>query len=379
MASGSSGHGSKARGAGGAPSGAAAAPFPDSALPRARRLANLPAVDLVGHLVNRNRSSDFADVALELITRERKSAGAVARARAAEEAAARLRGEMVARERVAAAVEERLQAEIREWKRRAAEAEACLEAAYAGGRDDDISKEHGDAPPSRWSLTLWPGGYVLTDEEEEAPPLQVASGKRKEKAVASSPIKLSKKFKLRRARGGGSCSNAVPELEADTSAEAEAEKDPWLAWEEAQDALAILPGAGSGWCDLHDAPKETGTKQGSVGEHDQRSEDKIGGEPPEGPAQNPVALAAVTPPAGVEEAIASRGGAVPEPEEASEESNMTETDRLLRNKGPIFRMVFKALKEKERQATLASASQPKNIRWWLHAPVRDGDKGAPQQ
>jgi hypothetical protein len=58
---------------------------------------------------------------------------------------------------------------------------------------------------------------------------------------------------------------------------------------------------------------------------------------------------------------------------------MTETDRLLRNKGPIFRMVFKALKEKERQATLASASQPKNIRWWLHAPVPDGDKGAPQQ
>nr|TKW34710.1 hypothetical protein SEVIR_2G323800v2 [Setaria viridis] len=381
MASGSSGHGSSAHG--GAPSGGAAAPSPDAAFHGARRLANLPAADLVGYLIRRNRrASDFVDVALVLTARERRLAEAEARARAAEEAAARLRGEMAARERraaeaqdltrrLAAAAEERLQAEIRASQRRATEAEARLQA-YAGGHD------HRDiAPPSRWSLK-WTADSALTDDEEEETqaeeeeaPLQVASGKRKE-AVASSPGKLLKKLKLW-AWGGSSCSNAVPESEADTTDEGEAE-DPWPAWEEDEDALAIIPGG----YDLQDALEETETKQG-VGEHDQ-PEDKMGGEPErfEHEPENPVALAVVTPgndlPPNDDGVEASRG-VVPEPE-AREESKMTEIagNGSLRKKGMIYKMVFKALKEKERQATLASASQP-NLRCWLHAPLPEDRAG----
>ena len=288
-------HGSRGRG-GGAPARAAAPAAPDDARPGARRLAGMPAADLVGHLIRRNRrASDFVDVALVLAARERRLAEAEARVSAAEEAAARLRDEIAARERGAAeaeaqihrlvaATEAQLQAEIREWQRRATEAEARLQA-FAGGRDDhcELAREDeqhgfegaGIGAPSSLKMTTGPAlapsvlqaelhgdgtevGIVgiadLTGHEGEAQaeedgrrreeaPLQVASGKRKESAAASSEGHRWKKLKLR--DWGGRCSNAVSESEANTRDESESESEAEDAWDD-QYALAIVPDG----CDL---------------------------------------------------------------------------------------------------------------------------------
>ncbi|CAL5072761.1 unnamed protein product [Urochloa decumbens] len=80
-------------------------------------LATLPAAELVVHLFNHRRASDFADVALVLAARESRLAEA--------EAQIRRGGEK----------EERLLAEIRAWERRATEAEALLLRAGVRGPD----------------------------------------------------------------------------------------------------------------------------------------------------------------------------------------------------------------------------------------------------
>ncbi|OEL37071.1 hypothetical protein BAE44_0001913 [Dichanthelium oligosanthes] len=289
MASGYRGCGSRARGGAlaraAAPAPPAPVPIPDP------QLADLPAADLIGHLIRRNcRGSDFVGVALVLAARERRLADAEARIRAADEAEGRLLAEIAARERSAAeateaqirclvaatATEVRLQAEIHAWQRRAAEAEGRLQA-YVGGRDhhevawEDNQQQEPALPAPVLQAELHDQGAevgvlgiaVLTGHEEEAQveeegrreetPLLVVSGKRKEFVVSFEGKEAdedhgtasSKKLKLR----GGRCSCAASESEANTIDEAEAE-DGW----EDQYALAIVPGR----CDLPEASLEIG-------------------------------------------------------------------------------------------------------------------------
>ncbi|CAN6198977.1 unnamed protein product [Urochloa humidicola] len=269
MASGSRGHGRGSRARGGAPAlppAPAAAPAPALVAVTNPQLVNLPATDLVARLIGCNRrASDFVDVALILSSRERRFAEAEARARAAEEVAARLRREIAAEAQIRHAVattELRLRAEIRAWQSRATVAEARLRLqAHAGGGVADLAGEE----------------EGKEQEEEQGRPEDAAvSGKRKE-AVALSPDKRLKKLIKLRAEGG-SCSNAVlPESEADAIDEAEVDAC------EDQDALAIVP---------------VGRDKQGVGEDDDQPEEKTGGET-EGfelePQMNPVALPVVAP------------------------------------------------------------------------------------
>ncbi|CAL5082920.1 unnamed protein product [Urochloa decumbens] len=82
-------------------------------------LASLPAAELVVHLYNHRRASDFADVALVLAARESRLAEAEAQIRRGSEK------------------EARLLAEIRAWERRATEAEAALRLLRADVRGPD--------------------------------------------------------------------------------------------------------------------------------------------------------------------------------------------------------------------------------------------------
>jgi hypothetical protein len=298
------------------------------------------------------------------------------------------------------------------------------------------------------------GGIVgiadLTGHEEEAQakkkgrrreeaPLHVASGKRKESAAASSEGKRSKKLKLR--AGRGRCSNAVSESEANTRDESESESEAEDAWDD-QYALTIVPDG----CDLPEVSPEIGDAPGTRTEPKHCGTDMSveGNHEPE----NLVALAVVAPghelppdggveARGVQEAggqkpevartaasayAQARGDSGDEPEngvldmggspdpaathtgaigglipelEASEKSTVTAiaANGPTRKKGMFYKMVFKALKEKERQAALAkpaAASEP-SLRCWLHAPLPkesvaveegpddDDHKDAPQQ
>jgi hypothetical protein len=88
------------------------------------------------------------------------------------------------------------------------------------------------------------------DRRREEAPLQVAFGKRKEPAAATSEgHSLKKLIKLR--AGGGTCSNAVSE--ANTSDESESEAEAEDACDD-QYALAIVPDG----CDLPEASPEIG-------------------------------------------------------------------------------------------------------------------------
>ncbi|CAL5072758.1 unnamed protein product [Urochloa decumbens] len=236
MASGSRGRGrgrgSRAARGGAPPPAVAAAAAP--ALPPALaalsdpHLATLPAVDLVSRLIGCNRrASDFVDVALVLAARERRLADAEARARAAEEDAARLRRQIAAEaqvRRLVAEMELGLRAEIRAWQRRAAQAEARLIRFQAHAQAD-----------------LTGGGEAgkAQAEEEEAPLQAAVSGKRKEAAAASSPDKRLKKL-IKLPAGGGCCSSnaaVLPESEADTTIDEAEDEDA----REDQDALEIAP------------------------------------------------------------------------------------------------------------------------------------------
>ncbi|KAG2636898.1 hypothetical protein PVAP13_2NG492300 [Panicum virgatum] len=364
----------------------------------------MPAADLVGHLIRRNRrASDFVDVALVLAARERRLAEAEARA-------------------------------------------------FAGGRDEhrEVAREDeqhgfegaGIGAPSSLKMTTGPAlapsvlqaelhgdgtevGIVgiadLTGHEGEAQaeedgrrreeaPLQVASGKRKESAAASSEGHRWKKLKLR--AWGGRCSNAVSESEANTRDESESESEAEDAWDD-QYALAIVPDG----CDL--PVPEASPEIGDVPRTP--SEPKHGGGGTDMSVQvnheseDLVALAVVAPgqelppPAGgveergVKEAggrqkpevawtaasafaqwrgdsgdepkngvLDMEGSPAPEPE-ASEKCSATAVaaNGPPRKKGTFYKMVFKALKEKERQAALAkpaTASEP-SLRCWLYAPL----------
>ncbi|CAL5072759.1 unnamed protein product [Urochloa decumbens] len=288
MASGSRGRGrgrgSRAARGGAPPPAVAAAAAP--ALPPALaalsdpHLATLPAVDLVSRLIGCNRrASDFVDVALVLAARERRLADAEARARAAEEDAARLRRQIAAEaqvRRLVAEMELGLRAEIRAWQRRAAQAEARLIRFQAHAQAD-----------------LTGGGEAgkAQAEEEEAPLQAAVSGKRKEAAAASSPDKRLKKL-IKLPAGGGCCSSnaaVLPESEADTTIDEAEDEDA----REDQDALEIAP-LGR---DVHGG-LEMGTDDDDmqgIGEDDQ-PEDKTRGEPEEfEPEINPVALVVVAP------------------------------------------------------------------------------------
>ncbi|CAN6175379.1 unnamed protein product [Urochloa humidicola] len=284
MASGSRGRGRGSRASGGAPAlppTPAAAPAPALVAVTNPQLVNLPATDLVARLIGCNRrASDFVDVALILAARERRFAEAEARARAAEEDAARLRREIAAEAQIRRLVvdtELGLRAEVRAWQRRAAVAEARLRLqAHAGGVADLLTGEE--------------EGKAQAEEEgcpEEAP-LQVVSGKRKE-AVASSPDKRLKKLIKLRAEGGSS-SNAVLEPEAHAIEEAEAKAEDSLEDRDAL-AIAIIP-IGR---DVHDGLEMGINDKQGVGESDDQPEEKTGGE--EGfelePQMNPVALPVV--------------------------------------------------------------------------------------
>ncbi|KAF8700777.1 hypothetical protein HU200_034134 [Digitaria exilis] len=292
---------------------AAAAPAQDDApvFPGAR-FADLPAADLVGLLVRSNRrASDFVDAALVLAARERRLAEA-------DEAAAR-----------AAATEERMRAEIREWRRRAVEAEACLlrtaQAGDGGGGRDGVV-----VPGSRGPSAL----------------------------------------KKRMLRAWESEAHAVDEDEAAAAWEEDRSRD---------DALAIVP------------------HQGQVDDHHGSDYYQVGHD------ENPVALAVVTPgqelhPSDDEEARGMEAAgeqeepeaaevtktvaaayAQPDEPEASEQRTVVTTTGTARARPPImkggvfYKMVFKALKEKERQTATrakpaaAAASQP-SLRCWLYAP-----------
>lgn len=123
------------------------------------KLASMTAAELVVHLYNGRRGSDFADVALVLAARERSAADAEARIRAAGEVAGRLRAEI----RGAAEREARLRAVIRALERRADEAEArarLVSSSDISGRAADgtaASEEDGQA-----------GGMDIEDGEVEA-------------------------------------------------------------------------------------------------------------------------------------------------------------------------------------------------------------------
>ncbi|KAL6639358.1 hypothetical protein ACP70R_023088 [Stipagrostis hirtigluma subsp. patula] len=166
MASGSRGSGSHAGAGAGVPDG-----LVDP------QVASLPAAELVARLVgvvaNRDRQSEYVQVALVLGARERRLAAVESQIRAAGEVVNGLRDEIRARERRASEVEAQIrraaenEARLREalgsWERRVAEAEARLQA--------DVSARDHVAGEAQAGLDAGAGDCTageVGDEEQDA-------------------------------------------------------------------------------------------------------------------------------------------------------------------------------------------------------------------
>nr|TKW34709.1 hypothetical protein SEVIR_2G323700v2 [Setaria viridis] len=347
------------------------------------RFASMTAADLVVHLFGVRRASEFADAALVLSARERSAAAAEARIRAAEEVAGRLREELAARAleteaqmRRATETEERLRAEIRALECRAdeAEARAGLRPSDASGRDrarGEVGPKLGARGPAAASEE---GGGAGVDPDDDISwrddvDRTVAAGdddragvEREDGEIEADGADVDpddtltlkqylQKLKLLR---GGECFAAESESVSNARDSDARENLLHALAVVCQDQENLLPPA-----PLLQAIRPTpGTDLSPIHVLKAKNSGKTGHEGGPGEDDKPQSSA-----------MHSKGGGITLQPRTSVVPTRA-TSNKPREKGIFYKMVFEALKEKERiTLAKAAASQQPNLRCWLYAPL----------